>query len=174
MLNRLTKRIHPLSKVILIVGITCIFYGFLSKIIPIYFFWESTTVGIIIVLLGLIIALLKDLKNNNKKLLKKIIIGIICLSLLSQFLMFMFLLDSKAYQKSKEYFNKNESIKIELGNLKNITLLPYGSMTSISNQYGAKANVNLNFILKGEKCYKTISIYLNKDFNTTWTVYHVE
>lgn len=173
------QSLNPITKVAFTLGLIFIIYNLVSRLIPIYFFWESGISGTVLISLGIISGLSFDLKkfiNSNRgvTIFKKITIGLIILSLVAQSLHFMLLLDSKAYEKAVIYFKTNESVKIEIGDIKEITLLPMGKRYSLTNQNGTIGNVELHFIVKGKKRYKRAIIYLHKDFDTPWQVYKLD
>lgn len=59
------KTLNKFTKTLLITGIVLILYGNISRIIDIYFFWESKSIGWNILFIGIIGLLLSLIKQKK-------------------------------------------------------------------------------------------------------------
>jgi hypothetical protein len=95
-----------------------------------YFFWESKTLGWIVLLIALICFLAERIKSKRKEgkkvLSERIFIGCIVFILFVQSLLFFVTPTTGAYAAAKAYISADEDIKSELGQIKEVFLMPVG------------------------------------------------
>jgi len=173
-----TQELDALTKVILTLGLLILLYGFLSRIIPIDFFWESKYLGFILLLIGLIGVLNYNMKKrkalDKKNLFLKIGIGLICFTLLTQILLYTIFLNSDAYSHAKKHIKSNEDIISEIGNIDSFSLIPTGGISFESNVNGETGNASINLIIKGDKKYKNVTVFMFKDYGQDWIIESIE
>ena len=168
------KNLNPISKLILAIALILFLYGILSRLIPVYFFWESLSLSWFILLVGLISILV--LKIGKKKINKerttghKIGIGMICFIMIVQIVVFVFLQSSEALKITKKDLIYNEEIIDELGEVKGFSLVPIGNFKFTSNLEGKSGIVNLRVIVKGEMGFKTVAVKAIKDSDSDWRI----
>jgi asparagine N-glycosylation enzyme membrane subunit Stt3 len=173
------KQSNSLTKAVLATAIALIVYGYLCRIIDFYFFWESKLLGWFVFLVGIILLLLETIKNkkadNKETIPYKIGIGIIAFVLIfeSAFMIIMPRLD--AYSAAKRYVLSSTEIKAEVGEIKAFTLIPIGSIEMGTNAEGDYGNAVINVLIKGDKAFKDLTIYVVKDIDQAeWVVENVE
>jgi hypothetical protein len=155
-------------KVVCVLGLTFMLYGYLCRLAGIYFFWESKSVGwvlLFIALLGLIKQRIQHKKKENKHYkayTEKAGIVVIVFSLLLKIGVF-FLVSSSAVFKDAKNFLLNDSTTIaELGEIKSFSVVPWGGMNKSIDSTGMHGAATIILILKGEKKYKQLTISLGK------------
>lgn len=170
MLN--VKNTSKLILSIFITAIALILYGYVCHIAGPYFFWESKTLGWLLLLIAVLLFLFERIifKGNKKCVSEKIIIGIIFLILLVQSVMFFVIPRTNAYAAAKQFLLKDKSIRDEVGDIKGFFLIPVGGMEISSSEDGEYGGANFNVIIKGNKKYKEVSLELSKDLATDWQV----
>ena len=175
------KRIRDLNaftKSTLGLGILFLLYGFLSWTVPIYFFWESESIGwflIFLRLIGLLIRGINKRKLNNKKTIwNKIGIGFICFILVIQTILITVIPTTEAYEVSKDFIMSNEELRHEVGEIKGFGLIPTGGISVQSDSNGETENASINLIIKGDKAFKSVAVFVFKDYGKDWEVYEVE
>ena len=153
-------------------------YGILSRLIPIYFFWESLTFSWFVFLIGLILVLVSKIKKRKLKkertVIHKIGIGIICFIAIVQIFTFVVLQNSEALKIAKENLIYNDEIIDEIGEIKEFSLIPIGNFNFTSNMNGKSGMVNLRVIIKGESGFKTMSVQSRKDFDSDWRIVRIK
>ena len=171
--------INKSSKLILASGLILIIYGYLCRLINLYFFWESKSLGWSIVLIGIITLLinrikLKKIKKENA-ILEKIGIGVTTFILLVQSI-FMFIIPKTDACKFAESYLKNDlKLKKEIGNVIGYSYLQTGNIQVSSGADGDSGSAQFNFTVKGDKKFKDITIYLVKYIdNPQWQIEGVE
>lgn len=166
------------TKATLIIGLILLVYGYLCRLLSIYFFWDSRNFGWI----ALFIALTNYLFNlrKTKKLQSKktvwITFGIIFLSMgliITPIVIFIFH-KSEAYQSAIEYVKNDPKIKESIGEVKGFGLIPTGQVQS-SSINGEESGVAIfNITVNGTKKYRDIIVTLKKTPETFWTATAIE
>jgi hypothetical protein len=165
------------TKVIFVIGLALLIYGYLSREFEMYFFWDSKTFGWVLLIIGLFFYLL-DLNRSRKSQGKKTIwvkIGIFLIPFwfaLATFLIFDFR-ESEPYKTATDYLKANSQIKDEVGNIKGFGLIPTGSMQTTSINGAESGRATLFLTILGDKKYKDIDVNLRKTPETDWTVISV-
>jgi len=118
------------TKVLFIIGILLLIYGYCCRLFNIYFFWDSKHFGWIIMatsLMGFFIDLKKILEAQKKStFLPGFFIGIIIVAFGIAGGGILLLNSYKAYQEAIESIKTDEVIKNEMGNIKGVGLFPSG------------------------------------------------
>jgi glucan phosphoethanolaminetransferase (alkaline phosphatase superfamily) len=160
---------------ICIAGVFMLAYSFLAEKYNIYFFWESSLIGFLTLLLGLIPLLLLIIKSRKQQ--KKGFKSLVILAGLISFMLLLFLVglfifyNSDAYLTSKDYLIHNEILKNELGNINDVSIVLSGEMSSGVKNSNTPTNGTAEFlvIVKGEQKYKKVVISLTKE-EDKWSV----
>jgi len=162
------------TKIILLLGVLLVAYGYLSRKLDVYFFWDSKPFGWIVLFIALLFYLI-DVHRARTKQGKKTIwamVGIVVIIIgfsLTAFLIFDFH-NSEPYQIAVDYLKNNSQLKDEVGNVTGFGLIPSGSMetTSINGSESGKATLFLTVF--GGKKIKDVDVNLRKTTDTDWTV----
>ena len=161
------------------IGLILLAYGYLCRILIIYFFWDSKSFGWIFLIIGLMFYLF-DMNRNRKRTGKRTfwirmgIGSILFFFALAGAIIFEFKYNSEPYQVAIDYIKSDSVIKNEIGDVTSFGLIPTGAQTTNTingNQYG-KAVYYITAI--GNKKKKDIEIKLEKSPETVWTVYFVK
>lgn len=172
------KELNTFTKVTLGLGILFLIYGFLSRLIPINFLWESKSIGWGLTLVGLIGLLVNGIdkrqKANKKTIWNKIGIGIISFILLIQLILIAIIPNTDAYKDAKEFIINDEEIKSELGEIKGFGLIPTGGISIQSDSKGETGNADINLIIKGNKSFKSVKVFVFTDYGKDWQIVGME
>ncbi len=164
------KLLSETNQKLVIVTAIILVYGYLCRILNLYFFWESKAIGWTLLSITLIFLLIQRInwkKTVDRKIVsEKLGIGLLVFILLIQTLLFFITPQTNAYKTAIEFIKSDKLIFKEVGEVKAITLLPYGGL-SIQGEQG---EADLNFIVKGTIKYKDYNLQVIKDINTDWTV----
>jgi len=118
------------TKVIFIIAFLLLIYGYLCRLLNIYFFWDSKHFGWIMFatgLMGFFIDLKKILAAQGKNsFLISVLIGLIVIAFGIAGGGIILVKSSKAYQDEIENIRINEPLKSEIGSFKGVGLFPSG------------------------------------------------
>lgn len=166
------------ARLLILTGVLLVVYGYLCRFLKIYFFWESRSIGWALVFIGLAVSLIVRIKNNKplrrRSIPEKIGIGIIAFILLAQVLLLLIFPNTDAYKQAITFLLKNESLRNEIGIIKGYSLVPLGQITLTEAKEEKMGSATLNFILKGEKKYRQVKVYLEKEAGTKWEIRQIE
>lgn len=172
-------KLGKFTKLVSITGLTFVIYGYLSRLVGLYFFWESISIGWVIVFIGLISFLSSRIKTNREigkeTIPEKIGIGVIVFALLIQTILFSIVPFTDAYSEIKNHIKNNQELTRELGSIQGFGLLPTGSIQMTTNSDGSYGDATINLTIKGQKKFKDITVYATKHIEETeWIVEIIE
>ena len=166
-----------LTKLIFLIGLVLLVYGYLCRILKIDFFWDSKVIGWI----ALFIALLSycvDLRKTRIRHGKRIIwvtIGICFLIFglaLLPVVVFM-LKTTEAYATALEYLKSDPNINEHVGNVRGFGFIPTGSVQTTTINRIESGNAIFEIVVKGDKKYLDLTVYLEKKPDSLWTVTYI-
>jgi len=118
------------TKVIFIIAFLLLIYGYLCRLLNIYFFWDSKHFGWIMMataLMGFFIDLKKILEAQKKSsLIPRLFIGVIIVAFGIAGGGILLINSSKTYQDTIEGIKTDEVLKSEIGTIKGVGLFPSG------------------------------------------------
>jgi hypothetical protein len=162
------------TKKIIIATAAFLLYGYLCRLLGLYFFWESKTVGWVLFWVAIIFILrdrIKDKKLQRKKtLLEKIGIGFSIFVILIKGVLFFATQQTSAYDSAVYFIKTNSEIKNKVGTVNSIFLVPFGGMSMTKSSQGTAGQADLHFIVKGSKKYEDLNLVMDKDFDTNWQI----
>ncbi len=165
-------------KTLLFIGIFLVFYGYISRSLGFYFFWESKFVGWLMLFIASIIFLFYRIKarrkSGKKTLLEKVVITLLIFIVLIQTVFLIVVYNSDAYRVAREFVYNDQAIKVETGGVKGISLVPYGTISSATVEDGEAGNAEIHLVIKGDKKYIDILIFLVKQKDGQWKISGVE
>jgi hypothetical protein len=177
-MNELLRKISRSTLIILALSLLLIVYGAVCRAAHIYFFWESRSIGGMLLLIGLISFLLDRSKASRAEkkstLGYKIGIGIIAFILLVQLLLICILPLTDAYARAKQHLMSSKEAKERVGDVKDVSLLLTGGIQKSEDASGESGYATINLIVKGDT-YKdaTIYMYLHPD-SSSWNVDQID
>lgn len=174
-MNNLSK----FTKTFLAIGLIFLIYGYLSRLVGLYFFWESKSIGWAIIFIGLIGLLLDRIKikkeKEKKSIIEKIGIGVIAFILLIQTILIAVIPFTGAYSVAKEYIKNNEQLTEEIGTVEGFGLMPTGGIQKTTDSQGTYGSATISLTVKGEQKYKDVTVYVVKYADQPeWTVEQID
>lgn len=173
------KHLDKFTKTTLITGLTLVIYGYLARLVGLYFLWESKSIGWTILFIGVVGFLsnrIKLKKSEKKKVvLEKIGIGLIVFILFVQTLLMVIIPFTDAYSVAKSYVKNDSIIKSQLGDIIGFGLIPTGSIQKTTDSSGDYGNATINLTIKGYKKYMDATIFVVKYADmTAWNVEEIQ
>lgn len=160
------------------ISICLIAFGYLVRMVDLYFFWESKSLGFTLLQVSLAIILRKDITTRKNKKLKNIWshIGFWLISFIVfvKVLMFVIIPNTDAYEATKLYLKNNSDLKTEIGEVKGHTILPNGSIQSTTDSNGTYGSAAISLIIKGENKFIERTIYVIKSPGKDWEVVAID
>jgi hypothetical protein len=166
------------TKSILTAGIMLMLYGYICRIVHLYFFWESKYAGWALIFIGAVGFLVYRVHakkiQGRKTIVEKIGIGIISFILLIQLILLIVIPRTGAYKTSLVFLLNNTGLKNEVGNIKSFSLIPLGSVEKKTVNHIETGNATIFLTVKGDKRFKDVTVYLEKGPGMDWAVIAVQ
>jgi hypothetical protein len=122
--------LSDITKKVIIMTVAFLLCGYLCRLIGLYFFWESKTIGWTLFWIAIIFILrdrIKEKKLQNKKtLIEKIGIGFSVFVILIKGVLFFATQQTAAFESATNFIKTNPEIKAKVGTVKSIFLVPFG------------------------------------------------
>jgi hypothetical protein len=154
--------------------VTLVLYGILCRLLGIYFFWESGTFGWEFLFAWLSVYLIqrvKRKKNANRRtvwekigifLSLMILVLIVAVNIIFNF--------ADATRAAKTYIANNDALKQEIGDIRGFGFTYGGSVEERSDSAGTTGTADFEIIVKGERKFRQVEIYLVKENKAGWEV----
>lgn len=161
------------TKVIFIMGILLLIYGYLCRLLSIYFFWDSKHFGWAGIVAG-VIALLIDIRMARKAQRKNIFFirlfaALIILASAIHVGSIVLLKNTNAYQEAITRI-KDGQFKTELGDIKGFGIIPSGAgIVKILNP-GNTGSIVFVITARGEKAYRDVEIKMEGGLQMQWLI----
>ena len=145
------KNLNLFSKTIITLGLILVISGFAFRLIPVYFFWESISIGWIILLIG-IVSVLREFSITQKAAKKKTVwlkigSGFIVVLCFIELVMFVVIPQTDAYLKSINYIYQNSELNSEIGEVKETVFIPGGGISVQNSSKGGEGSASISFIV---------------------------
>ena len=156
------------TKVIFIVAFLLLIYGYLCRLLNIYFFWDSKHFGWIMLttgLMGFFIDLKKILEAQKKSsFIPRLFIGVIIVAFGIAGGGILLVNSSKTYQDAIDSIKTDEVLKSEIGTIKGVGLFPSGP-GFLDFAYKLNRDPSTFVItVRGSRVIKDVEITLYKSF----------
>ena len=162
------------TKKLIIATIPFLLYGYLCRLVGLYFFWESKTIGWVLFWLSIIFILREIIKGKKlqKKntLLEKIGIGLSIFVIIIKGVLFFAIQQTTAFDSAVNFIKTNQAIHTKVGVVNSIFLVPFGGIAMSTSSQGSAGQADLHFVVKGSKKYIDLNLLMNKDFETDWQI----
>ena len=172
--SELTKDIGTPLKLLTLISLGLILYGYLARALDIFFFWESKSIGVGLLLIAIAKFLLDDIKLRRENKMHRIVFyfvfGILCLSIFIKGIIAIIIPNSGAYNSATELLKTDSELIAEVGEINSFSYLPSGSMGSQTNKYGTTGHADLTLIVKGDKKYVEKNVVMRKELEEDWKI----
>ena len=171
------RSLRKSSQRLLILTIVLLLYGYLCRLLNVYFFWESKAIGWSLVCLSVIFLMRERLqfKKSQEKgtVSERIAIGLMIFVLSVQALLFIEVPHLDAYKIARLYLQTDKAIVNKVGVVKSISLIPLGGFEISTTGGGESGKAEFNFIVKGESKFKDFRVFLYKEESSDWRIVYV-
>lgn len=163
-----------ITRKLVIATFVFLLYGYLCRLVGLYFFWESKTIGWILFWVAIVFVLLDRIKlrkvQNKKTILEKVGIGISVFVVIVKAFLFFVMQQTSAYSSAINFIKSNREIQEKVGAVNGVFLVPFGGFSVTTGSQGEAGQADMHFIVKGSKKYVDLNLLLEKDFSTDWQI----
>lgn len=168
------QKLRRVSRAIFCLALLLIIYGYAARVLHVYFFWESLTIGWPLLLIGAVFCLfdlVREKKRNSKKSIgEKVVIGVLLFIVAMQVVLFFVVHHSDAYAAAKKYISASDSLRKIVGHVQVVEASPVGSISETSKAGVVTGKAELSVTVKGDKAFCDMVLYLEKDAEADWRV----
>lgn len=176
MMNKFFSLTKTSQRVIILTAVLLL-YGYLCRLLGLYFFWESKYIGWSLVCVAVIFLLRERMQSKKlqekKTVSEKVAIGLMIFLLTVQAIMLIVIPRLDAYKIAREFLETNQFISDAVGEVTSITFIPMGGFSSTKNSAGETGQADLNFIVKGKSKFRDFNMQLVKEVNSDWIIVNV-
>jgi hypothetical protein len=161
------------TKVLFIIGILLLVYGYLCRLLHIYFFWDSKYFGWIGILSGTLLLLIDirmaRIRQRQNIFFVRLMVAVIVIFLALEASAVVWVKSSAVYDELTESIENDEVMKAEFGAIRGFNLIPGINIIDIIR---FPASESLTFILtvRGERRFKELAVTIERTGLTNWTV----
>lgn len=166
------------TKRLMLITLILLAWGYASRILHINFLWEAKSFGWFFFWITILFVLLDRIRykkaQQRKRVWEWIGFSIVALILLVMSLIIIVVKQTGAYTTAAQFIKSSPGIKERVGDVKSISLVPYGGFSLSSNNEGSSGSADLYFIVNGSKKNMDLNIVLHKDPNEAWQIDEVK
>ena len=161
------------TKVVFIVGILLLIYGYLCRLLSIYFFWDSKYFGWLGVLSAILLVLIDirmiRVRQKRSIFFIRLFVAVIVMTLAIEGGAIVLIESSDAYGELKELIRKEESLKNEIGEIRGFGLVPGMNVIDIIHSLSS-GSLTFNLTVRGQMAYIDLEINMENTFGMGWRV----
>jgi hypothetical protein len=159
--------------VVFLAGILLLIYGYLCRLLSIYFFWDSKYIGwfsIICASLLLLIDIRMARKRRNQNIFfVRIFVAALIIILALEASAVFWVKTNNSYRQVSELIEKDPALKNELGDIRGFGGIPGISITDIL-KFPTSESLTFMITIRGTKVYKEMEVTIARTTLTSWSV----
>lgn len=163
-----------LTRILIIGALIFLSYGYLCRLLGIYFFWESKTIGWTLFWIAMVFILLDKIKlkklQDGKTVPEKIGVGLSVFVIIVKGILFFVTQQTTAFEDAVSFIKSNSEIQEKVGTVNSVFLVPIGGMSMTTGKQGTAGNADLHFTVKGSQKFLDLNLLMSKDFETDWVI----
>ncbi len=174
-MKEILARLNWFTKICLAVGLVMMVWGYVCRLVPVYWFWEARWLGWELVIFG-VIGLLGTL-IRQKKTSEVIYIGelvgraLLVLFICVQVVVAVGIPKSDAYVVARNGVLNDTTVTRQIGSIGYCRFVPQGSVNLTTQSGGSFGGATFVFLLKGSKQYCDVDITMVKrPGHSEWTI----
>jgi len=172
--SKLFKNIGIALKILFLLSLSLILYGYVAREFNIYYFWESKTIGFGLLLIAIAKFIMDDISARRENKMHKIsfylILGILCLSIFIKVLFAFIIPNSEAFDSATKLLKTDLNLISQIGEINSISYFATGNLETRTDEYGKTGRADLTLIIKGEKKYVEKNVVMNKTPEENWKI----
>jgi hypothetical protein len=161
------------TKVVFIIGILLLIYGYLCRLFNIYFFWDSKYFGWLgvmsAILLFLIDVRMARIRQKQNIFFVRVFVAVIVIFLALEGGAIVWLRTSAAYDGLIDSISADPSLKEDLGSIRGYGMIPGIDIIDIIKAPSSNA-LTFKITVRGERAYKELEFTLERTLPTDWRV----
>ncbi|TKS57200.1 hypothetical protein [Mesohalobacter halotolerans] len=172
--TKLFKKIGIALKILFLLSLSLILYGYVARQFNIYFFWESKAIGFGLLLITIAKFIMDDIsaRRENKMHLISfyLILGILCLSIFIKVLFAFIIPNSEAYASATKLLKTDLNLINQIGEINSISYFAKGNLETRTDENGTTGSADLFLLIKGEKKYVEKNVLMSKKPEEKWEI----
>jgi hypothetical protein len=161
------------TKIVFIIGLLLLIYGYLCRYFNIYFFWDSKYFGWFGVISGLLLLLIDirmiRIRQKQNIFFVRVFVAIIIIFLALEGSAIIWLKSSKPYDNLIEAIKTDEVMKAEIGDIRGFNLVPGISIVDII-QVPSSGSLTFVITVRGRKAHKDLEVNIENTLSIDWRV----
>jgi hypothetical protein len=161
------------TKIVFIIGILLLIYGYLCRLFNIYFFWDNKYFGwlgvISAILLFLIDVRMTRIRQKQNIFFVRVFVAVIVIFLALEGGTIVWLRTSAAYDGLIYSISADPSLKEEIGSIRGYGMIPGIDIIDIIKAPSSNA-LTFKITVRGERAYKELEFTLERTLPTDWRV----
>jgi hypothetical protein len=161
------------TMIVFIIGILLLIYGYLCRLLSIYFFWDSKYFGWLGIVSGVLLFLIDiriaRVRQKQNIFFVRAMVAAIVIFLALEGSAIVWLKTSAAYNDLKTSINTDQSLKAEIGSIRGYGLIPG---IDIIDLIKAPSSESLPFriTVRGQNAYKEFDFTIERTLPMNWRV----
>jgi hypothetical protein len=161
------------TRVAFIIGILLLIYGYLCRLLSIYFFWDSKYFGWIGIISGLLLLLidirLTRLKQKQNIFFVRVFVAVIVIFFAVEASAIVWLKTSTAYVSLTESLKTDQAMDAEIGNIRGFGWIPGINILDLLTAAKSES-LTFKITVRGQRAYKELEITIERIAPLEWRV----
>lgn len=161
------------TRVAFIIGILLLIYGYLCRLLSIYFFWDSKYFGWLGIISGLLLLLIDiritRVRQQQNIFFVRVFVAVIVIFLAIEGSAIVWLKTSTAYDNLTESINTDQLMKAEIGDIHGYGLIPGINILDIISALESES-LNFRITVRGQRAYKELEVTIERTAPLEWRV----
>jgi hypothetical protein len=174
-MKEILARLNWGTKILLAVGLVLMVWGYVCRLVPVYWFWEARWLGWELVIFG-VIGMLSTL-IRQKRVSQVIHVGevvgrvLLVLFIVVQIVVGVSIPRSDAYVVARDKVMSDTGLTRQIGSVQYCLFVPQGSVNLTTEHGGSFGGATFVFLVKGSKQYADIDVAMVKrPGSKEWTI----
>ena len=161
------------TKVVFIIGILLLIYGYACRLFNIYFFWDSKYLGWLGVISGVLLLLIDirqaRVKQKQNIFFVRMFVAVIVIFIALEGSAIFWIKTSEAYDSVIYSIGTDQELKQEIGSIRGYGMIPGIDIINILKAPTSNA-LTFKITVRGERAYKELEFTLGRTIPTDWRV----
>ncbi len=159
--------------IMFIIGILLLIYGYLCRLLSIYFFWDSKYFGWLAIISALLLLLIDvraaRIRQRQNIFFVRFFVAILVIILALEVSAVLWVKTTSPYRQVSELIESDKVLTAQLGDIRGLGLIPGIGLIDII-KFPSSESLAFVVTVRGEKAYKEMEITIARTTLTDWSV----
>ena len=159
--------------IVFIIGILLLIYGYLCRLLSIYFFWDSKYFGWLAIISALLLLLIDvraaRIRQRQNIFFVRFFVAILVIILALEASAVLWVKTTSPYQQVSELIERDKALTTQLGDIHGLGLIPGIRLIDIIT-FPSSESLTFVITIRGEKVYKEMEVTIARTALTDWSV----